>query len=137
MQFNLSYSEIERLIQSKAGKELPLAYGGPHTIRVSYKVPLMGAVGLDINVDRINGSDLFLSYSGGAGIEFMVRTALGQFKNQPGADMIELLGGNRLLLALGKNEQLRGLFERVEVQDIHFDEQRVMIDFAPKNVSIV
>ena len=110
-----------------------MVYGGPHTVRVSYKVPLMGPVGLDINVDRICGSDLFLSYGGGAAIEFMVRTALGRFKDQPGADMIELLGGNRLVLALGKNEQLRTLFERVEVQDIHFDEQRVMIDFAPKN----
>ena len=68
MQFNLTYSEVGQFIQEKTGKELPLAYGGPHTLRVAYKVPLMGSVGLDINVDRINGSDIFLSYGGGAGI---------------------------------------------------------------------
>lgn len=132
MQFNLTYSEIGRLVEEKTGKEIPLAYGGPHTLRLAYKVPLMGDVGLDINVDRINGSDIFLSYSGGAGIEFMVRTALGQFKRQQGSELIDLLDGNRLMLALGKSGQLGPLLDRVELKDIHFDETRVMIDFVPK-----
>lgn len=132
MQFNLSYTEIEQLIVNKTGKELPLAYGGPHTLRISYKVPLMGFVGLDINVDRINGSDIFLSYSGGAGIEFMVRTALGQVKKQQGGELIEILDGNKLLLSLGKSEQLAPIFERIEVKDIHFDERLIMVDFIPK-----
>ena len=61
MQFNLTYSEVGQFILDKTGKELPLSYGGPHTLRISYKVPLMGSVGLDVNVDRINGSDIFLS----------------------------------------------------------------------------
>ena len=50
MQFNLSFSEVKELIHKKTGKELPLTYGGPHTLRISYPVPLMGSVGLDINV---------------------------------------------------------------------------------------
>ena len=58
MQFNLTYSEVGQFIQEKTGKELPLAYGGPHTLRVAYKVPLMGSVGLDINVDRITLKDV-------------------------------------------------------------------------------
>ena len=95
MQFNLSYNEVVQLILEKTGKELPISYGGPHTLRISYKVPLMGAVGLDVNVDRINGSDIFLSYGGGAGIEFMVRTALGKFKKQQGGDLLDILDGNR------------------------------------------
>lgn len=132
MQFKLSYLEVQALISCKTGKELPMCYGGPHTIRISYKVPLMGSVGLDVTVDRINGSDIFLSYSGGAGIEFMVRTALNQAKNQPGMDAIEMLDGNRILLSLGKNAQANSLFERITLQDIHFDEQSIMIDFIPK-----
>ena len=132
MQFNLTYSEVGQFIQEKTGKELPLAYGGPHTLRVAYKVPLMGSVGLDINVDRINGSDIFLSYGGGAGIEFMVRTALGQFKKQQGADLLDILDGNRLMLALGKSPQLAPVFDRITLKDAHFDEHSVMIDFVPK-----
>ena len=92
----------------------------------------MGAVGLDVNVDRINGSDIFLSYGGGAGIEFMVRTALGQFKKQQGGDLLDILDGNRLMLALGKNPQLAPGFDRIILKDIHFDEQAIMIDFVPK-----
>ena len=132
MQFNLSYNEVVQLILEKTGKELPISYGGPHTLRISYKVPLMGAVGLDVNVDRINGSDIFLSYGGGAGIEFMVRTALGQFKKQQGGDLLDILDGNRLMLALGKNPQLAPVFDRIILKDIHFDQQAIMIDFVPK-----
>lgn len=132
MQFNLTYTEVGQFILDKTGKELPLSYGGPHTVRLSYKVPLMGAVGLDVNVDRINGSDIFLSYGGGAGIEFMVRTALGQLKKQPEADMLEILDGNRLLLSLGKSPQLATLFDHITLKDIHFNEQSLMVDFEPK-----
>ena len=132
MQFNLSYNEVVQLILEKTGKELPISYGGPHTLRISYKVPLMGVVGLDVNVDRINGSDIFLSYGGGAGIEFMVRTALGQFKKQQGGDLLDILDGNRLMLALGKNPQLAPVFDRIILKDIHFDERAIMIDFVPK-----
>ncbi len=132
MQFNLTYTEVGQFILDKTGKELPLSYGGPHTVRLSYKVPLMGSVGLDVNVDRINGSDIFLSYGGGAGIEFMVRTALGQLKKQPEADMLEILDGNRLLLSLGKSPQLATLFDHITLKDIHFNEQSLMVDFEPK-----
>lgn len=132
MQFNLSYPEVGKFIHDKTGKDIPLSYGGPHTLRIAYSVPLMGSVGLDINVDRINGSDIFLSYSGGAGIEFMVRTALGQVKRQPGAELLSILDGNRLMLSLGKSPQLASLFDHIEVKDIHFDELKVMVDFVPK-----
>lgn len=132
MQFNLSYPEVGKFIHDKTGKEIPLAFGGPHTLRIAYSVPLMGSVGLDVNVERINGSDIFLSYSGGAGIEFMVRTALGQAKKQPGAEMLSILDGNRVMLSLGMSEQLAPVFDKIEVKDIHFDERNIMIDFVPK-----
>ena len=135
MQFNLTYSEVGQFILDKTGKELPLSYGGPHTLRISYKVPLMGSVGLDVNVDRINGSDIFLSYGGGAGVEFMVRTALGQFKKQQqGADILDILVGNRLMLALGRSSQLSPVFDRITLKDIHFDEHSLMVDFVPKSI---
>jgi hypothetical protein len=133
MQFRLTFSEIENLIQQKTGKELPLIYGGPHTVRISYKVPLMGSVGLDINVDRIDGSDIYLSYGGGKAIELMLRTAFNtQLKDRPGSEILQLLDGNAFLLSLGKNPQTAQIFERVTLQDIHFDEQSVIIEFTPK-----
>ena len=133
MQFRLSYSEIEQIAERKAGKRLPLTYSDTHTVRISYPVPLMGSVGVDITVDRINGSDVFLSFGGGAAIEFMLRTALNQAKNQPGMEMVQMLGGNQLLLNLGKSPNLAPILERINLEDICFDEQFIIIQFSPKN----
>ncbi len=133
MQFRLSYSEVEQLSERKAGKRLPLTYSDIHTVRISYPVPLMGSVGVDITVERINGTDVFLSFGGGAAIEFMLRTALNQAKNQPGMEMVQMLGGNQLLLSLGKSPNLAPIFERITLEDICFDEQFIIIQFSPKN----
>ena len=132
MQFRLSYSEVEQLAESKAGKRLPLAYGGTRTVRISYPVPLMGSVGVDLTVERVNGTDVFLSFAGGAAIELMLRTALNHAKNQPGMDMVQMMGVNQLLLTLGKNPNLAPIFERVTLEDIFFDEQFIIIQFSPK-----
>ncbi|MBR1517293.1 MAG: hypothetical protein IJ620_04035 [Bacteroidales bacterium] len=138
MQLKLSFQEIENMIASKTGKHLPMTYGGtPHSVRISYDVNVIfktTSVGLDITIDSIEGDNIYLSYGGGSGIEFMVRTALSHYKDQPGADIIEPLDGSRILLRLGKNPQLAQLFERITLQDIRFDEQGVMIDFVPKGL---
>lgn len=124
------------MILEKSGKELPMCFGGPHTVRITHKVPLMGSVGLDITVEGVRGSDVILSFGGGAGIEYMLRAAITQAKNQnPDADnMVELMDDNKLLLCLGKNPNLAPMFANIILQDIHFDEQAIMIDFVPKNL---
>lgn len=132
MQLRLTFSEVVKMIADKTGKELPMCFGGPHTLRLTHKVPLMGSVGLDITVEKINDSDVILSFGGGAAIEYMLRAALNQAKNQPGGDMVEMLGGNQLVLHLGKNPNTAQIFDRIELEDIHFDEQTIMIDFVPK-----
>jgi tetrahydromethanopterin S-methyltransferase subunit G len=40
MQFRLTYQEISDLIARKAGRSIPVLYGGPHTVRI----------GIDVNV---------------------------------------------------------------------------------------
>ena len=136
MQFRLTYQEITDLIQKKTGKALPILYGGPHTVRVSYDVNVLfktASVGLDLTVEQIDGADIILSYAGGAGIDFMVKTALNHAKSQPGGELIEPLDGNRILLALSKNAQVGTVFDHIDLQDIHFDEQFAIIDFVPKS----
>lgn len=137
MQLKLSFDEITKMIAAKTGKTLPMAYGGPHTVRISYEVNILfktTAVGLDITIDSIENNNIFLSYDGGAGIEFMVRSALSRVKEQPGGDMIETLDGCRLMVLLSRNSQMAQLTDRIDLQGIHFDEHHVMIDFVPKNL---
>ncbi len=133
MQLKLTYNEVEHLIAEKSGKELPLCFGGLHTVRISHKVPLMGSVGIDINVEGVQGSDVILSFGGGAGIEYMLRAAITQAQKQnPNANMVELFDGNKLKLSLGSNPNLSSMFDNITLQDIHFDEQSIMIDFVPR-----
>ena len=137
MELRLTYSEISNLIEKKAGRALPLMYGGPHTVRISYDVNMLfktANVGLDVTVDEIVGSDIYLSYSGGAGIDFMVRQAIGMAKNRPGGDIIEPLEGSRVLLALSRAPQTGSLLEHITLRDIRFDEQYVIVEFEPKSI---
>jgi hypothetical protein len=149
MQFRLTYQEISDLIARKAGRSIPIMYGGPHTVHIAYEVNVLfksASIGLDLTVDEVDTEgNIYLSYNGGMGIDFMIRTALNQAKNQPGADMMELLPDNRILLNLSKASQsaaasqgegasVGSLFDHIRLRDISFDEQFVIVDFEPKNV---
>jgi len=137
MQFRISYQEISDLIEKKAGKRLPVVYGGPHTVRIAYEVNMFvktASVGFDLTVEGIEGGDIILSYDGGMGIDYMVGMALNMAKSKPGGEMIEDMGDHRIRLCLSKNAQAGSLFEQIDLQDIRFDEQHAIIDFVPRNL---
>lgn len=137
MELRLTYQEISDLIEKKAGRALPMMYGGPHTVRITYDVNVLfktANVGIDLTVDQIVGSDIYLSYNGGAGIDFMIRQAINMAKSRPGGELIEPLSDNRILLCLSKNAQAGTLFDHITLRDIRFDEQYAILDFIPKGV---
>lgn len=149
MQFRLTYQEISDLIARKAGRSIPVVYGGPHTVRIGIDVNVLfktANIGLDLTVDQVDeNGNITLSYNGGMGIDFMIRTALNHAQNQPGADMLELLPDNRILLNFSKGlqraaesgavegQQVGGLFDHIKLQDISFDEQFAIVEFVPKS----
>ena len=133
MQFRLSYDEIQEFLYRQSSKRIQLTYSGTHTVRVGAEVNVLfktTSVGIDIAVERIEGSDLLLSYTGGMGIEMMLKMAVAKMQDKPGMDMLELLDNSRLMLHLGRSPQLAQIFERVVLRDIYFDEQSVIIDFT-------
>lgn len=135
MELRLTFAEISEMIEKKAGRALPLSYGGPHTVRVNYDVNVLfktASVGIDLTVDQVVDSDIYLSFNGGAGIDFMVRQAVGMAKSRPGGEFIEQLDDNRILLALSRTKQVGSLLEHVSLRDIRFDEQYAIIDFVLK-----
>ena len=134
MQFRISYAEIQDLLQRQSSKRIVLTYSGTHTVRVGAEVNVLfktTSVGIDVTVERIEGTDLLLSYTGGMGIEMMLKMAIGKMKDRPGMDMLELLDNSQLMLHLGRSPQLSQIFERVVLRDIFFDEQSVIVDFTP------
>ena len=149
MQFRLTYQEISDLIARKAGRSIPMTYGGPHTVRIGIDVNVLfktANIGLDLTVDNVDeNGNITLSYNGGMGIDFMIRTALGHAQNQPGGDLLELLPDNRILLNLSKGvqraaesgaaegQQVGSLFNYIQLKDISFDEQFAIVDFVPRS----
>ena len=95
MQFRLTYQEISDLIARKAGRNLPVMYGGPHTVRIAYEVNMFvktASVGIDLTVDGIDpDGNITLSYNGGMGIDFMIRQAINMAKNQPGGEQRKVI----------------------------------------------
>ena len=137
MELRLTYQEISDLIEKKAGRPLPITYSSPHSVRISYDMNVLfhnANVGLELTVDQIVDSDIYLSYNGGVGIDFMVRQALNMAKSRPGGELIEPLDGNRILLRLSKNAQAGSLFERLILRDIRFDERYAILDFIPRSL---
>lgn len=132
MQLRLTFSEIQKMISDKTGQEIPISYGGEHTLRISYSKFIMKMT-LDLTVERVLGSDIRLSYGGSLGVETMVQMALNQVKDRPEvAGMLETLDGSHIVLHLGMNPQLAQIFDRIILQDIRFDEEFVIIEFVPK-----
>ena len=109
MQFRISFDEIQGLLFRHSSKHIQLQYVDTHTVRVAAEVNVLfktSTVGIDITVDRIEGTDLLLSYSGGMGIEMMLKMAMSKMKDRPGMEMLELLDDNHLMLHLGHSPKL-------------------------------
>ena len=137
MQFRISYQEIQSMVYRKAGKTIVFSYNSEHSIRVGYDVTVLFKttnMGIDITVERVDNTAVYLSYGGGMGIQFMVKQALEHAKDQPGADMLEAVDDNGLIFHLDKNPQLQQILDHVTLQDIRFDEHYVIIEFTPKTI---
>ena len=129
MQFRIAYEEIQDLLYRHSSKRILLQYSGTHTVRVAAEVNVLFKT-TSVGIERIDGTDVLLSYTGGMGIEMMLKMAMAKMQDRPGMDMVELLDNSQLLLHLGRSPQLSQIFERVVLRDICFDEQYVIIDFT-------
>lgn len=131
MEIRLTYDEISDLIEKKAGRRLPVNYGGDsHTVRIAYDV-MSTSVGLDLTVESVTGSDIIVSHSGGMAVGFMIKQALKMAKSRPGGDMIDYTGDGRIHIALGRNPQAGSLLDHASLNDIRFDEHYAIVDFTP------
>lgn len=135
MQFRITFVELQNLLQAKTGQQLPISYRDSRTVTLAYDAKVLirtMSMSLDLTVERVLGTDVRLSYSGGMAVEMMVRTALNQIKGRPEGAMLEVLDNNQLVLHLGMNPQLAQIFERVILQDIFFDPDYITIEFTPR-----
>ena len=122
MKASISFPELQNLIVEKAKQPISFAFVDDKTVRVTYPLNL-GFIKKDISANLIIkdliGSDLLVQLSAGLGTDTMLTTILGLLKGKIPEGLIEKRPDSHLLLHLGEIEQVKSVFEKIDVRDLH------------------
>ena len=72
MEVKIKYSELQDFILHNFKKEVSLAFVAPSTVSVSTKIKFLGfakSIGVELCVEKVDGSNLHIAYSGKLGVE--------------------------------------------------------------------
>lgn len=137
MEVRIKYTEIQEFIKKNFQKEVGLAYVDPSTVSVSTKIKVFAFVknvGVDLKVEKLEGSILHLVYSGKLGIELLISPAISFLKRlvPEKTNLISQGTGNRVFVNLAEIDQLKAVLDKVELQSISFDENHVIVEAGLK-----
>jgi len=121
MKASITFPEIQSILQEKTNQQISFSTVDSKTVRVTYPLNL-GFVKKDISANltiiELIGSDLLVSIDAGFGTDTMLNTVLGLLKNKIPEGLIEKRPDKRLMLHLGQIEQVKTVFEAIQVNDI-------------------
>ena len=135
MKASISFPELQNLIAEKAKQQITLAFVDAKTLRVTYPLNL-GFIKKDISanliIKELIGSDLLLQLDAGLGSDTMLATVLSLLKDKIPAGLIEKRPESQLLLHLGQIENVKSVFEKVDVTDLHVLTEGLEVEGALK-----
>ena len=113
---------MQSILQEKTEQNISFAFADPKTIRVTYPLDL-GFMKKDISANlsilNMQGSDLLVSIDAGFATDTLLNTVLGIFKKKIPEGLIEKLPDRQLMLHLGQIEEVKSVFDAIQVDDIH------------------
>jgi hypothetical protein len=122
MKASISFPELQSILQEKTEQNISFAFADPKTIRVTYPLDL-GFMKKDISANLsildMQGSDLLVSIDAGFATDTLLSTVLGIFKKKIPEGLIEKLPDRQLMLHLGQIEEVKNVFDAIQVDDIH------------------
>ena len=122
MKASISFPELQNLIAEKAKQQIGLAFVDGKTIRVTYPLNL-GFIKKDISanliIKELVGSDLLFQLDAGLGSDTMLTTVLSLLKDKIPTGLIEKRPESQILLHLDQIENVKTVFEKVDVKDLH------------------
>ena len=132
MEVRIKYTEIQEFILNNFHKEVVLTYVDPSTVSVSTKIKVFAFVknvGVDLKVEKLEGSKLPLVYSGKLGIELLISPAISFLKRlvPEKTNLISQGTGNKVFVNLAEIDKLKAVLDKVELQSISFDETHVIV----------
>ena len=122
MKASISFPELQNLITEKAKQNISFSYVDGKTVRVTFPIDLRFVkkdISANLIIKELIGSDLLVQLSAGLGTETLLTTLLSLFKDRIPENLIEKRPDSQLLLHLGELEQMKAVFEKVDVNDIH------------------
>ncbi len=135
MKASISFPELQNLIAEKAKQQIGLAFVDGKTIRVTYPLNL-GFIKKDISanllIKELTGSDLLLQLDAGLGSDTMLTTVLSLLKDKLPEGLIEKRPESHLLIHLGQIENVKTVFEKVDVTNLHVLTEGLEVEGALK-----
>lgn len=122
MKASVSYFELQRLITEQTHQPISFEFVDNKTVKVLYELNLgfmKKQVGIDLKVLDIVGTDLRVRYSGGFGMDGLVRMALNMLKDKIPVGLLEEQPNNELLVHLDRIDKIKPVFERIDVKDVN------------------
>lgn len=137
MEVRIKYTEIQEFILNNFHKEVGLTYVDSSTVSVSTRIQVFAFarnVGVDLKVEKLEGSILHLVYSGKLGIELLISPAISFLKKlvPEKTNLISQGTGSRVFVNLAEIDQLKAVLDKVELKSISFDETHVIVEASLK-----
>ena len=122
MKASISFPELQNILKEKTEQNIGFAFVDDKTVKVTYPLNL-GIIKKDISADltilEIVGSDLLVKLDAGMGTDTLMNTALSLLHNKLPEGLIEKRPDRQLMLHLGSIEQVKTVFDAIQVDDIH------------------
>lgn len=135
MKASISFPELQNLIIEKAKQPISLAFVDSKTVCVSYPLNL-GFIKKNISANLIIkdliGSDLLVQLSAGLGTDTLLTTALNMLRGKIPQGLLEQRPDSHLLLHLGQIEQVKAVFDKVDVHNIYVINEGLEVEGALK-----
>ena len=121
MKASISFPELQSLIAEKAYQNIGFSFLDSKTVRVTYSLNL-GFIKKDISANltfiELVGSDLLVSVDASFGTDKLLTTVLSLLKDKIPAGLIEKRPESRLMLHLDQIEQVKTVFDAINVTDL-------------------
>ena len=141
MNIELTYTEIMEYLRRHVGRDVELSYVSEKTVRVvtevEYRLLLRHTIDVDVNLslDGIVGTDLLLSYGfPSSSMDTLLRGVLPLLRSKISEKlpMIDMLNGNSIVVHLNKVSQLRDALKKIEINDIYFNTNNILLTLKIK-----
>ena len=122
MKASISFPELQSILLEKTQQNISFSFVDDKTVSVTYPLDL-GIIKKDLSADLtivdMDGSNLLVKVDAGRGTDTLLGTVLSLLKNKIPEGLIEKQSEGMLLLRLGQIEQVKTVFDAIQVDDIH------------------